>query len=160
MPDFQFLRQEARATLDDRYRVTIPAPLIAARLPRPQKCVLVKERPFCVSVWDAETWQEETETAISLVEQKMASHRLREKREEVARLGRLLAAQHQNTRLDPRGRLRIMEGFRDFLGIEPGGEAVIIAGAASVELWRPDAWNTYLHEHMPSFRRLLEELAG
>ena len=39
-------------------------------------------------------------------------------------LGRLLSTRHRTVQLAGRGRLLIPEGFREFLGVEPNGEAL------------------------------------
>jgi len=160
MPEFQFLRREYRGSLDDRYRITLPEPLLTAVIEDRERCVLVKERPYSISVWDEDVWNAEMESGISLVEAKLARSRLRDRLDQVRQLGRLLASQHERVRLDGRGRLRVLESFRDFLGAEPGADLVIVPAAVCIEIWRPDAWIEYLHQEMPSFRQLLEELAG
>ena len=75
-------------------------------------------------------------------------------------LGRLLSTRHKSVPIAGRGRLLIPEGFRQFLGVEPGGEVLVIGAAVCVEVWRPDAWVGYLDENIPEFRRLFDELAG
>jgi len=78
----------------------------------------------------------------------------------VQMLGRLLSTRHREVQLAGRGRLLIPEGFREFLGVEPGGELFVVGAAVCVEIWQPDAWINYLREEMPSFRHLLEDLSG
>ena len=56
-------------------------------------------------------------------------------------------------------RLSIPEGFREFLGIEQGGDALVIGAAVCIEIWKPAAWIDYLNDQIPTFGRLVEELA-
>jgi MraZ protein len=86
--------------------------------------------------------------------------RLEGRLEDVQLLGRLLSTRHTQVSLAGRGRLVIPEGFREFLGVETGQEAVVIGAAVCIELWRPDAWIKYLEEKMPDFRKLFEQLSG
>jgi MraZ protein len=62
--------------------------------------------------------------------------------------------------LAARGRLVIPEGFREFLGVEPGGDVMIVGAALCVELWQPAAWIDFVHQQMPEFNRLFDELSG
>ena len=75
-------------------------------------------------------------------------------------LGRLLSTRHREVQIAGRGRLSIPEGFREFLGIEENGEAIVVGAAVCVEIWRPDAWINYLDEQIPQFGNLVEQLAS
>ena len=75
-------------------------------------------------------------------------------------LGRMLSTRHKPIQLAGRGRLLIPDGFRDFLGVEPGGDVLVIGAAVCVELWRPDAFAAYVEKRMPRFRKLLEKLSS
>ena len=70
------------------------------------------------------------------------------------------ACRHRGVQLAGRGRLVIPEGFREFLGVEPGGEVMVIGAALCVELWGPAAWLRYLAERMPAFHRLIAGLCA
>ena len=78
----------------------------------------------------------------------------------VQQLGRLLSTRHKSVELAGRGRLLLPEGFREFLGVEPGGDVLVVGAAVCVEIWRPDAWTACLDEQIPEFRQLLDELSG
>ena len=75
--------------------------------------------------------------------------------EEVQRLGRLLSTRQRPVQLAGRGRLVVPEGFREFLGVEPGGEVMVVGAAVCVEIWNPEKWSHYVGEEMPAFRQLL-----
>ena len=90
----------------------------------------------------------------------MRAGRLGGRLEDVQTLGRLLSTRHARVRLAGRGRLSLPEGFREFLGVEPGGELLVVGAALCVELWRPDAWFAYIDQRMPEFRTLFDNLSG
>ena len=91
---------------------------------------------------------------------KIRAGRLEGRIEEVQLLGRLLSTRHRQVQLAGRGRLLIPEGFREFLGVEAGGEVTVIGAALCVEIWNPEHWLKYLEEQMPEFRQLLSRLSG
>jgi MraZ protein len=160
MPGTQeFLLGEFQRTLDDRYRLSIPSELGDSLTAESTDCILAKERPGCLSLWSAPIWQARLDEGVELVKQKMRAGKLRERLGQVQLLGRLLSTRHCGVQLAGRGRLVIPEGFREFLGVEPGGETQIIGAAVCVELWSPAAWLKYLEGRMPRFRRLFDQLS-
>ena len=159
----EFLLGEFPRTLDERHRLTLPGELaepFASSLGHNAQCILVKERVGCLSLWPAERWQETLNTGVELVRAKMRSGRLEGRVEEVQMLGRLLSTRHRAVQLAERARLVIPEGFREFLGVEPGGEVVVIGAAICVELWRPSAWYGHLEANIPEFRKLFDQLSS
>jgi MraZ protein len=154
-----FLLGEFRRTLDERHRLVIPSELGDALAAESSDCFLAKERPGCLSLWSAATWQARLDEGIALIQQKMKAGKLEGRIAEVQRLGRLLSTRHAPVPLAGRGRLLIPESFRPFLGVEPGGEVMIVGAAVCVELWRPDAWVSYLEKAVPKFRRLFDQLS-
>jgi MraZ protein len=161
MPDFPaLLLGEFRRTLDARWRLAIPAELAGPLTEPGADCILAKERPGSLSLWSASRWQARLEQGMELVRGKIQAGRLDGRIEEVQALGRLLSTRHAAVSLAGRSRLVIPEGFREFLGVEAGGEVLVIGAAVCVELWRVDAWVAFLSDHMPEFRRLFDNLAG
>ena len=175
---------EHRRTLDERYRVSIPAafadPLQAdsqqadsqqadsqqadsqqadSQQAEAGDCILAKERPGALSLWSGREWQSRLDTGVALVENKMRAGRLEGRVEDVQRLGRLLSTRHKTVQLAGRGRLLISEGFREFLAVEPGGEVMVIGAGVCVEIWQPAAWFDYLKQQMPEFRQLFDQLS-
>ena len=160
MPAVQeFLLGEFARTLDDRYRLSIPNELGDALLAASADCILAKERPGCLSLWSAPVWQKRLDEGVELVKQKMRAGKLQERIGQVQLFGRLLSTRHRAVQLAGRGRLVIPEGFRPFLGVEPGGEVQIIGAAVCLEIWKPAAWLKYLEGRMPRFRRLFDQLS-
>jgi MraZ protein len=155
-----FILGEMPRTLDERKRVTIPSEWLPLVSGDQETCILAKERAGVLSVWDPREWQERLDQGVQLVQDKMRAGRLVGRVEEVQRLGRLLSTRHTQVRLDRRGRFAVPEGFREFLGVDPGGELLLVGAAVCVELWRPDRWVAYVEEKMPDFRQLLEELSA
>jgi MraZ protein len=160
MPGTQeFLLGEFQRTIDERYRLSIPSELGDALAAESTDCILAKERPGCLSLWSAPIWQARLDEGVELVKQKMRAGKLQERLAEVQLLGRLLSTRHRGVQLAGRGRLVIPEGFREFLGVEAGGEVQIIGAAVCIEIWNPAAWLTYLEGRMPRFRRLFDQLS-
>ena len=158
-PDSLILGESAR-TLDERYRLSLPANLADALTDEGGDCLLAKERPGCLSLWSAENWQTRLNEGVELVRSKIQAGRMGGRLEEVQLLGRLLSTRHTNVQLAGRGRLVVPEGYREFLGVEPGNIAMVVGAAICVELWHPEKWQAHIAEQMPDFRRLLDELAG
>jgi MraZ protein len=156
----QFLLGEFRRTLDERYRLSIPAELADPLTVNGSECILAKERPGCLSLWNALQWQSKLDAGVQLVQSKMLAGRLEGRIEEVQLLGRLLSTRHKPVELAGRGRLLLPEGFREFLGVEPSGEVMVVGAALCIELWRPEAWIKHLEERMPEFRQLFDKLSG
>jgi MraZ protein len=160
MPNAQeFLLGEFQRRLDERYRLSIPGEVGDALSAESPDCILAKERPGGLSLWSAPVWQGRLDEGVELVKQKMRSGKLQERLGEVQLFGRLLSTRHRLVQLAGRGRLVIPEGFREFLGVEPGGEVQIVGAAVCVEIWNPTAWLTYLERRMPRFRRLFDQLS-
>lgn len=157
----RFVLGEFKRSLDDRYRISIPTELLEALQSQDQpKCILAKERPGALSLWHAEDWGEKLEKDVALIRSKIEAGHLKDRVTDVQLLGRLLSTRHRDVQIAGRGRISIPEGFREFLGIEPGGEAMVIGAAVCIEIWRPDAWLAYLDEQIPEFGSLVEQLAS
>jgi MraZ protein len=155
----EFLLGEHPRTLDERYRVSIPSEFADLLTAQSSDCILAKERPGCLSLWSAPTWQAKLDDGVELVKQKMRAGRLQEKIAEVQLLGRLLSTRHKTVQLAGRGRLLIPEGFREYLRVEANGDLLIVGAAVCIELWHPTAWIKYLQKRMPKFRKLFDQLS-
>ena len=155
----KFLFGEFRRTLDERYRLSIPAELGDVLTAESPDGILAKERPGCLSLWSAPVWQARLDEGVELIRQKMRAGRLEGRLGEVQRLGRLLSTRHTAVQLAGRGRLLVPEGFRDFLAVEPGKEAIVVGAAVCIEIWQPKAWVDYLAARMPRFGRLFDRLS-
>ena len=158
--DQEFILGEFQRTFDERYRLSIPSELVAALGGEGENCILAKERPGCLSLWNAKTWQDKLNAGVGLVQAKMRAGKLEGQLEQLQLLGRLLSTRHKTVEFAGRGRLLIPEGFREFLRVEPGGEVAIIGAAVCVEIWNPKAWLDYLDGRMPKFRRLFDRLSS
>jgi MraZ protein len=151
---------ESNRTLDQRYRLSIPPELAEPLAGDGGDCILAKERPGCLSLWNVSVWKARLDAGVGLVESKIQAGRLEGRLEEVQQLGRLLSTRHRDVQLAGRGRLVVPEGFREFLGVEPGGEVMLIGAAVCVEIWHPEKWKDYVGDQMPAFRQLLERLSS
>jgi len=160
MPDAQpILLGEFARTLDERYRLTIPPELSGPLTADSPQCALAKERAGCLSLWSEELWQSKVNTRVELAKQKLQAGLLENRIGQVQLLGRLLSSRHQPVRVTGRGRLLIPDGFRQFLGVQPGKQVMVVGAAVCVEIWSPAAWLEYLRLQMPKFRRLVEKLS-
>lgn len=155
-----FLLGEFRRLLDERFRVSLPPELGDLLAAGGEECILAKERAGALSIWNAADWDGKLDEGVKLVYEKMQAGRLNGRIEDVQRLGRLLSTRHTTVRLAGRNRLVIPEGFREFLGVEPGGELLVVGAALCVELWRPAVWFTYIQERLPDFRTLFDNLSS
>jgi MraZ protein len=151
---------EFRRTLDDRFRLTIPTELTQLLGEESADVILTKERPGCLSVWSASAWQSKLDAGIDLVKSKIKAGRLDGRLQDVQLLGRLLSTRHRTVQLAARGRLLVPEGFREFLGVEAGGETLIVGAAVCLEIWRPEAWINHLEERMSDFQNLFDNLSA
>ncbi len=151
---------EFRRSMDDRFRLSIPSELTAIWGEKHVDCVLVKERPGCVSLWNDKDWETHLESGVKVVQSKWMAQRLNHQLSEVQTWGRLLSTRHRAVQLAGRGRLLIPEGFREFLGVEAGGEVLIVGAAVCIEIWQLQAWLDCLREEIPQFGKLLQDLGG
>jgi MraZ protein len=151
---------ESTRTLDQRFRLSIPPELAETLAADGGACVLAKERPGCLSLWNVAGWKSRLDAGVELIERKIEAGRLEGRADEVQRLGRLLSTRHREVQLAGRGRLVLPEGFREFLGAEPGSDVMLVGAAVCIEIWHPEKWSLYIGEEMPAFRQLLDQLSS
>jgi MraZ protein len=156
----EFILGEFPRTLDERFRLSIPTELVGPLVGTASECILAKERPGCLSLWNTAAWQSRLDQGVELVKAKMRSGRLDGRLEEVQQLGRLLSSRHKTVPLAGRGRVSLPEGFREFLAVEPGGDVIVVGAGVCVEIWNPRAWLSHLEERMPDFRQLFDKLSN
>lgn len=147
-------------TLDDRFRLSLPAEFTRTLLAAGQSLVLAKERPGCLSLWPAASWTPRLESAIGVLRSKLDAGVLARSTAQVQELGRLLSTRHRQVTLAGRDRLVVPEGFRTFLAVEPGDDLLVVGAAVCVELWQPAAWAAFIAAAMPGFGARLDELTG
>ena len=150
---------EWNRSLDERFRLSLPMEWVAELAGKTGQCVLAKERPGCVSVWNRQLWDSWLTGGVSLVRSKIRSGRLAGRLNQVQMLGRLLSTRHRTVPIAGRGRLAIPDSFREFLGVEPGENVMVVGAAICVELWHPRHWSEHIGQHMPEFRELFDQLA-
>lgn len=154
---------EVTRILDDRFRLSLPSDLASGLTEEETgtaSCLLAKERPGCLSLWNLARWRKHLDDGIALVKSKIQAGKLDGRVAEVQQLGRLLSTRHREVPLAGRGRLVIPEGFREFLGVEPGGTVVLVGAAVCVEIWNPDHWAGTIGDQMPTFRELFDQLSS
>lgn len=156
----EFVLGEFPRTFDERYRIAIPNELLPALGSQGADCILAKERPGCLSLWNAAAWQTRLDQGVELIKAKMRAGKLEGQIPRVQLLGRLLSTRHRVVQLAGRGRLLVPEGFREFLRAAAGSDVLVVGAAVCVEIWQPDAWLKYLEGEIPKFRRLFDHLSS
>jgi len=156
----ELLLGEFLRTLDDRFRLTLPPELLEPLLAGGPGLVIAKERTGCLSLWSAATWQPRMDAALEVIRSKLGAGLLAQRLGQMQDLGRLLSTRQRTVSLAGRGRLVIPEGFRGLLGVEPGGDVVVVGAAVCLELWQPAAWNAFIAVEMPGFRHRIDELTA
>lgn len=159
-PPQDFFQGEFTRTLDERYRLSIPQELADALAKHGTQCALVKERAGCLSLWPIASWRQRLKSSVDLLQAKIKAGKLENKLTEVQSLGRMLSTRHKEVQLAGRGRLLIPEGFREFLLVEAGGDAIVVGAAICIEIWNPAAWRTHLETQLPSFQQLFDQLVS
>lgn len=154
----EFILGEFTRTLDDRYRLSIPAEL--ADPLEGADCLLIKQVPGCLSLWNSAAWKDQLDAGIELIRNKIRANRLEGRLDDVQLLSRLLSTRQRTVQLAGRGRLSIPEGFREFLQVEPGGDVMVIGAGICVELWQPRAWLAHLEANIGQFRQLFDTLSS
>jgi MraZ protein len=149
---------EFACAVDERYRLSLPKEFKEVFKPEAGKCVIVKEKPGHLSLWDEKIWKEIHDKRVEMVMDRLNQGRLGEKTSDLQRLGRLLSTLFQHVQLKERGRLSLPEGFREFLAVEPKQEAMIIGAWHCIEIWHPQKWIAYAEEDIPQFGNLMESL--
>lgn len=144
--------------LDARYRLALPPELADPLAAGGQRLVIAKERAGCLSLWSAAAWKPRLDAAVDVIRTKLAAGLLTQRVGQVQDLGRLLSTRQQTVSLAGRGRLVLPEGFREFLGVDPGADVMVVGAAVCVELWQPAAWTAFVTAEMPGFRQRIDEL--
>ncbi|EAQ78472.1 division/cell wall cluster transcriptional repressor MraZ [Blastopirellula marina] len=160
MASADFILGEFNRKIDERFRLSIPTELAEPLCENSTDLILVKERPGCLSLWNSTHWKAKLDAGVNLVKAKINAGRLEGRTADVQMLGRLLSTRHRNVQLAAKQRMLIPEGFREFLGVEAGGEVLIVGAAICVEIWRTDAWLANLEQQMPEFGGLLDTLSS
>jgi len=147
-------------TVDRRYRLAMPPELCELLLATGSRLVIAKERSGCLSLWPAAIWQPRIDGAIEIMGSKLQAGLFAQRVGQLQELGRLLSTRHKIVSLKARSRLVVPEGFREFLGVQPDTELVVVGAAVCVELWQPAAWNACISSEMPEFRRRIDALTA
>jgi MraZ protein len=154
-----FITGELRRKVDDRFRVTLPTEYAEAVTDAAGDTILAKEREGCLSLWQAADWQTRLDEGLALVKQKIQAGRMEQRWGDVQRWGRLLSTRSRTVKLANRSRLLIPEGYREFLGVGPNQEVMLVGAVICIEIWNREAWLEVLRQDMPEFGTLFKMLA-
>lgn len=153
------LRGEYERIYDDRYRVQLPPEIAEFLGGESAECVLTKEMDGCLSLWPMQTWRERFEVGVEVLSQKLRMNAFQgEQFAKLQRLGRLLSTRSRTVQLGQRGRVLVPEGFREFLGAEPGTPVIVVGCGVCAEIWTPNAWVQYVRSDVGTFSSLFQEL--
>ena len=97
-----FITGEAKRTIDDRFRITLPLEMAGAVTDEVGETILVKERFGCLSLWRASDWQKRLNDGVSLIRKKIDAGRMEQRWDDVQRLGRLLSTRSLTVKLTGR----------------------------------------------------------
>lgn len=157
----QLITGEFRRVYDDRYRIALPPECVELIADEGADCVLAKEREGCLSLWNAELWRKKVDVGVELLKHKLQLNLVDQKDlSKLQRFTRLLSTRSRTIKLGARGRLLVPEGFREFLGVEPNSETIIVGAGVCLEIWKPDVWQAYLREDISQFDNLYKELVS
>ena len=151
---------EFSRTVDERYRLTLPDEFKEVFKPDAGKCIIVKEKPGHLSLWDENTWKQHHDKRVELIMRRFDLGYLAGNMPEMQRFGRLLSTRFRQIQLADRARFLLPEGFREFLAIEPKQEVMIVGAAVCIDIWHPQKWISYIEEDIPQFGTLLENLCA
>jgi MraZ protein len=154
-----FITGEHRRTLDERSRLSLPSEFADAVADAEGWCIVAKERAGCLSLWRGTDWQTRLDSGVELIRKKIEAGRMEERWTDVQRFGRLLSTRHTRVRLANRSRLLLPDSFREFLGVAPNQEAMVVGAVICVEIWNPSAWLEVLRQEMPAFGDLFRTLS-
>jgi len=152
------LRVESLCRVDGKSRLTLPEPLHAVVAAWDGRCKVVKERPGALSLWSPGEADEGIDAAIEAALKKFEVRRNQNLLEDLMVLGRLRSTRQTIAKIDGRARLTIPQAFREFLGVEPEEQAMVVAATVCIEIWRPDAWIEYVEEKIADYRRISEAI--
>ncbi len=155
-----FITGEARRTIDDRFRITLPPEMAELVADSDGNCILAKERAGCLSLWKAADWTKRIDDGVAILKLRIQAGKMESRWSEVQRLGRLLSTRSKTVTLANRSRLLIPEGFREFLDVPVNQDVMIIGAAICVEIWNPAAWLETLRHDMPEFGPLFTDLSA
>ena len=155
----QMILGEFSRKIDDRYRLSLPSEFVDLFQPESGDCVIAKERPGCVSLWDQQIWKSKLDARVELIQARLKIGDLEQRIPELQMFGRLLSTRHRPLQMAGRGRLVLPEGFREFVGVEPGKEVMVVGAAVCIEIWNPQKWIDYVEEGIPEFQILLDKLS-
>ena len=149
---------EFSRTVDDRYRLSLPDEFREVFKPDEGKCVIVKERPGCLSLWEEAAWEQYHDKRVGMVQQRFDAGDLGRSVAELQRFGRLFSTRYRHIQLAEKGRFLIPEGFREFLAVEPKQDVMVIGAAVCIEIWQPQTWIPYIEGDIQQFNSLMESL--
>ena len=156
--NLQELRVESLCRIDTKSRISLPEALHPVVQSWSGTCRVVKERPGAISLWPPDSTDTNIDAAVTAAMAKYNARGNQNLLDELMTLGRLRSTRETTAKLDGRARLTIPQAFREFLGVEPEGNAMVVAATVCIEVWRPEAWMEFVNERIADYRRITESL--
>lgn len=114
-------------TVDSKGRVTVPSRF---REGLSESVVVTRGLDYCLTIYPMEVWTE--------IAQKVNSLPITDPRGRALR--RIFFADAVNAEPDRQGRVLVPERLRQYAGLEPGAEVVIVGLDRFMEAWNPQRW--------------------
>lgn len=154
------MRVESLCRIDSKSRLTLPEVLHPVVKEWGNECKVAKERPGALSLWAPNSSDTAIEAAIAAALAKYEARKNQNLLDDLMTLGRLRSTRETTVKLDGRARMTIPQAFREFLGVEPDGQAMVVAATVCIEIWRPEAWVEYVESRIADYRSITESLLG
>ncbi len=138
---------EFRHSLDERGRVAVP---IRFRARLAAGATLARWLDGCLGLFPQDEW-------LSLSE-KIAA--LPVTNSQARAFARFMFSGAVEADLDRQGRILVPGYLREYAGIAPGGEVLVVGAHSRIELWSADAWQGYRSRIEGEPEALAEHLAG
>lgn len=120
----------SRHTLDDKGRLIVPRRFLEEIAPKDAVFTVTASVDGCLLLMDRSTW---TQVAESFQREVLVDAHQRSVR-------RLLLGHADVVSPDRSGRIGLNESLREFAGIPPQGEAVLVGTGRCAEIWSPTAY--------------------
>jgi MraZ protein len=117
------------------------------------KCVLMRMPERCVAIYPQKFWQKEFGKYLESVKAKMPGNA------KYRTFTRMIASNSFETKIGAQGRVALTDVHKEFLGIEAGGNVVIVGAGERIEIWSEDEWRQQQGKELEGFYDLLEDVS-
>lgn len=118
------------------------------------KCYLMKMPERCLALYPHIFWNEEFGRYLDFVKSKMPGNA------KYRAYTRLIASNSYETKIGAQGRVALTDSHKEYIGVEGGGNVVVVGAGERIEIWSEEAWEQQQGEDMAQFHNLLEDVAA